>query len=111
MIGAYLVNSVTLRKYNGEDVWGTPTARTDEIVKCYIDYKNRNVTGVAGTVVVSMAKVLMEPRTIIRSGFSTRAANTIAYEDVVAFDGKDHVILQIAQAGDFRTRMTEVYAQ
>lgn len=111
MIKAYLVSSITLKKYMGEDTWGEPTARVNETVGCYIDYKNRNVAGIDGTTVVSMAKIMTEPRTIIRSGFATRAANTIAYEDLVNFDGADHSIIQIGRPGDFSTRFTEVYVK
>ena len=111
MIRAYLLHSITLKKYMGQDTWGEPTARVDETVKCYIDYKNRNVAGIDGTTVVSMAKIMIEPRTIVRSGFATRAANTIAYEDLVNFDDSDHVIIKVGRPGDFSTRFTEVYVQ
>lgn len=97
----------------GQDSWGEPTARVNETVGCYIDYKNRNVTGIDGTTVVSMAKIMMEPRTIIRTGFNTRTAITkdVAYEDLVNFDDSDHVIIQIGRPGDFSTRFTEVYVK
>ena len=111
MIKAYLVNSITLKKYMGEDTWGEPTARVNETVACYIDYKNRNVAGIDGTTVVSAAKIMIEPRTVIRSGFASRAAGTIAYEDLINFDDSDHAIIKIGRPGDFSTRFTEVYVQ
>lgn len=95
----------------GQDSWGEPTARVNETVGCYIDYKNRNVADIDGTTVISAAKIMIEPRAIIRTGFATRAAGTIAYEDLVNFDGADHVIIQIGRPGDFRTRFTEIYVK
>lgn len=105
------MHTIVLKKYMGQDTWGEPTARVNETVGCYIDYKNRNVAGIDGTTIVSMAKIMIEPRTIIRTGFATRAADTIAYEDLVNFDDSDHVIIQIARPGDFRTRFTEIYVK
>ncbi len=95
----------------GEDQWGEPTSRINETVKCYIDYKSRYVSGTDGITVVSMAKIMIEPRTIVRSGFLTRSAGTIAYEDLVNFDDSDHAIIKIGRPGDFSTRFTEVYVQ
>jgi len=109
MIGAYLTESITLKQYKGEDEYGTPGTRTELTVKARIDYKNRQVTNLAGETVISMAKVAMQVRTIVRSAFSTRIRNTIAYEDVVTFDGIDHAIISIGKQADFSTRFLEVY--
>jgi len=109
MIGPYLVNSVTLKQFKGSDVHGTPSTRTSVTVKSRIDYKNRKVENEAGEVVVSKAKVYMRPRTITRTDFSTRASNTIAYEDLITFDGIDHAIILIAKIQDFSVKFLEVY--
>jgi len=109
MIGPYLVDNVVLKQYTGEDEFGTPTARTSVTVKSNVDYKNRQVTSLAGETIVSMAKVLMRNRTITRSGFDTRATSTIAYEDTINFDGVDHAIIRIARKKDFSVRYMEVY--
>ncbi len=111
MIGSYLVDSIVLKKYNGKDKWQTPIARTPETVKCYIEYKNVQVNDFAGNLVVSKAQILIRPRTIIRSGFETRAAKTIAYEDLVNFDSSDHTIVQIGKGKDFSTRFLRVFVQ
>ena len=111
MIGPYLLDSVTLKQFTGADIYGTPTATTDLTVKVRIDYKNRQITGLDGNLVVSKAKVQMRTRDIIRTGFSTRAVNTIAYEDLITFDGVDNVIIQISKVKDFTTRFLEVYTQ
>jgi len=105
------VQTIVLKKFMGQDTWGEPTARVNETVWCYIDYKNRNVSGIDGMTVVSQAKIMIEPRTIIRTGFATRGADTIAYEDLVYFDNSDHIIISIGRPGDFSTRFTEIYVK
>ena len=109
MIGAYLVDTITLRMDKGMDKWGEPNATEDETVKAFIDYGERRVNNALGELVVSMAKVIMRPRTIIMSGFSTRADNTIAYKDKIVFDGMEHAIMRISKARDFSVRNIEVY--
>jgi len=109
VIGAYLVDSITLRKHNGADEWREPVAATDEAVKAFVQYGERMIQNAAGELVVSMAKVLMRPRTIINSGYSTRAANTISYKDTIVFDGETHAIMRISKLRDFSVRSLEVY--
>ena len=109
MIKAYLTDTVVLKQYKGEDEYGTPNSRTEVSLKARVDYKNRNVIDLSGEEVVSMARVLLSPMSIIRSGFSTRSASTIAYEDVLEVDGVDHAIVSIGKQGDFSTRYMEVY--
>jgi len=109
MIGPYCVDSVTLRKHNGSDVWQTPITATDETVKAFIDYGEHRIQNASGEVIVSMAKVLMASRTIITSGYSTRTANTISYKDTIIFDGETHAIMRISKARDFSVRAMEVY--
>jgi len=109
MIGPYLVNSITLKQFKGENEWGVPNTRTNVTVKSRIDYKNREVYNEAGELVVSMAKVFMRPRDIVRTSFSTRAVNTVAYEDLITFDGSDHAIIAIGKAQDFSVKFLEVW--
>ena len=109
MIGPYLVDNATLTMHKGADKWQTPLATEDVALRVRVDYKERLIQNAAGQMVVSMAKVLMRPRTIIMSGYSTRAANTISYKDVLVFDGMDHAIQRIGKAKDFSVRALEVY--
>lgn len=111
MIKAYTTDSATLKQYKGEDKYGTPAARNSVTLDVRIDYKNRQITNLEGETIVSMAKVMMEDRTIVRSSFSARLVTDIdiAYEDLLYFDGVDHAIIRIARAKDFRTRHMEVY--
>lgn len=109
MIGPYLIDDVTLNQYKGTDEFGTPAARTAVTIKGRIDYKNRIIVSLAGENTVSMAKLLIRDRPIVRSGFSTRPTTDIAYEDTVTFDGVDHTIVRIGRQKDFRTRYMEVW--
>lgn len=109
MLKAYLIDDVTLRQFKGSDQWGKHNTPTDVTVKARVDYKERRLVNANNEVVVSMAKVMMEPRTVITSGFATRVANTISHLDKITVDGVDRNIIRIAKANDFRTRHLEVY--
>lgn len=109
MIGPYLVDKITHKQEKGEDKWGTPVTRREVARKARIDYKNRNVVNPEGETVVSMAKISIRPLTIIRSSFSTRAVNTIAYEDIVTIEDIDHKILAIGKIQDFSTKFMEIW--
>ncbi len=109
MIGPYLIDSITLKQYKGEDKYGTPNSRTSVTVKARIDYKNRQITDLAGETIVSMAKIMIRDRDIIRGSFSARPTTDIAYEDLIEFDSVDHAIIRIGRAKDFRTRFMEVW--
>ncbi len=109
MIGAYLVDTVTLRMDKGSDKWQEPNKPEDITVKAFIDYGEHRIQNAEGEVVVSMAKVLMRPRTIITSRFATRADNTISYKDTIIFDGITHAIMRISKSRDFSVRSLDVY--
>lgn len=109
MLKAYLIDTVTLKQHRGKDKWGTINPTTNLTVSVRVDYKERRVTGAENEIVVSMAKVLMEPRTIITGDFATRGDNTISYLDLITLDGVDRRIVWIAKAQDFRMRHLEVY--
>ncbi len=109
MIGSYLIDNVTLRMDKGSDKWQEPLTPEDIDLKVFIDYGERRVENATGELIVSMAKVLMRPRTVITSGFATRASNTISYKDKLIFDGKEHGIVRITKPRDFSVRSLEVY--
>ena len=109
MIGAYLINSVTLKQFMGKDQWGEPIATTNITVKARIDYKETVVNGPGTEIITSKMMVMLKNRAIITDNFATRTANTIAYEDQITVDGIDHHILQIATKSDFCQRYMEVY--
>lgn len=109
MIGPYLTEWISLKQYKGEDEFGTPNAVTEVLVRARIDYKNRQITNLEGATVISMAKIFIRDRAIIRNSFSTRPTTDIAYEDIFYFDGINHAIIRISRQKDFATRFMEVY--
>jgi len=112
MIMAYLTDAVTHNQYKGDDdEWGTPSTRSTVTRRARVDYKNRQAVGIGGDMVVSSAKVYLPLLTITRTGFDSRVAATIAYEDTLTFDGVEHPIIQIGIAKDFRGRFLEVYVR
>lgn len=109
MIGPYLIDKFTLRMDKGSDEWQEPNTPQDIPLKGFIEYKERRIENAEGEIVISMAKVCMRPRTIITSGFSTRALNTISYKDTLIFDGITHSVIKIGKSRDFSVRSTDVY--
>ena len=109
MIKAYCTDTITLKQFKGSDQWGEHIPSTNLSVKAHVDQKQMVVMNQSGQLVTSSGKVLMELRTIITSGFTTRVANTISYLDILVIDGVDYPILKIATLRDFRKRHIEVY--
>lgn len=109
MIGSYLVDSITLRMDKGMDEWQEPNTPEDVSLKAFIDYGEHRIQNESGEIVVSMAKVYMRPRTVIVSGFSARAINTISYKDKIIYDGIEHAIMKISKSRDFSVRSMDVY--
>lgn len=103
------MDTVTLSLDKGSDKWQEPLTAEDVTVRAFIEYGEHRIQNAAGEVVVSMAKVYMRPRTIITSGFATRAANTISYKDTITFDGIEHGIMRISKQRDFSVRSMVVY--
>jgi len=93
----------------GSDEWQEPDTPEDVSVKALIDYGEHRIQNAEGEIVVSMAKVYMRPRTIITSGFATRASNTISYKDKLVYDGQAHAIMRISKSRDFSVRSMDIY--
>ncbi len=109
MIGSYCKDSITLRMDKGADKWQEPLTPEDVSVKGFIDYGERRIENAQGQIITSTAKVRLRPRTIIISGFATRASNTISYKDKIIFGGSTRSIIKITNPRDFSIRCTEVY--
>ena len=109
MIGAYLVDTVTLRMNKGGDEWQEPNTPEDITVRAFIEYGEWRLQNEMGETIVSKTRVLMRPRTIIVTGFATRAANTISYKDKIIFDSITHAIVHIGKLRDFSVRGFAVY--
>lgn len=109
MIGAYMVDAVTIRMDMGKDRWGEPYAHTDVETRGYIEQKERMVQNAMGQLVLSVAKIWLRPRTIIKEGYPTRVEGTISFKDRIVYNTEEHAIISIELAKDFRTRAVVVY--
>jgi len=109
MIGAYLIDKITLRIDKGNDEWQEPLTPEDITVRAFIEYGEYRIQNAEGEMIVSKTRVLMRPRTIIVTGFATRASNTISYKDKVIFDSITHAIAHIGKLRDFSVRGFAVY--
>ena len=109
MIGSYLIDEVTLRMDKGKDTHQEPLAPEDVSVKAFIEYGEWKMENAQGEIIVSKTRVLIRPRTIIVTGFATRASNTISYKDEIIFDNITHAIAHIGKLRDFSVRGFAVY--
>ena len=109
MIKAYLINMIVLNKYMGQDKYQEPLPRDSDTIRARVDFKERHVNNANGELVVSMAKIYLENRGVISTGFSTRLNLTISYRDTITIDGIDHTIILISREQDFSARFLAVY--
>ena len=109
MIGSYLIDTITLRMFKGTTDFQEPLTPEDVSVKAFVEYGEWKMENEVGDIIVSKTRVLMRPRTIIVSGFSTRASNTISYKDKVIIDSIEHSISHIGKLRDFTVRGFAVY--
>lgn len=94
----------------GSDKWQEPLTPEDITVRAFINYGERRIENAEGEMVMSTAKIMMRPRAIIVDDFSTRAAKTISYKDIIIYaDGTKHSIKKIIHSRDFSIRSTDVY--
>ena len=97
MIGAYLVNPVTLKSLASRDQWNEPTWTSTELMG-KVDWGSRLVRNFKGEEVVSSALVYL--------------ANTVpavTHEDRLVIAGVEHQILRIEKKEDFSFSHWEVW--
>lgn len=95
--------------FKGTTDFQEPLASEDVYVKAFVEYGEWKMENEIGDIIVSKTKVLMRPRTIIVSDFTTRATNTISYKDKVIIDSIVHSIRHISKLRDFTVRGFAVY--
>ena len=59
MINAYMVDPITIIKWNGEDTWGEPLSGSMIEIKGYVEYKTKLVRNIHGEEVVSSVTVML----------------------------------------------------
>lgn len=92
---SYMVDDVTIVKYEGADVWQEPDPSSDVAVKGKVEYKTRLVKNLEGEDVVSSATVLL-PESV-----DVDLARELTHEDMLTFDGVEHAIVAIEQPKAF----------
>jgi len=85
MIGAYIVDPLTIIMWNGEDTWGEPLSGTMVEAKGYVEWKTKLVRNVQGEQVVSSVTVML-PKKIDGMGYLGRA---LCHEDRIQIGGEN----------------------
>lgn len=101
--GAYMVDEITIIKYNGVDVNNEPLATTRVPVKGKIEYKVTYIKDLTGEEVVSGGVGGMVSGAMIRLPETIDALLTRALvsEDKLEFDDAEHAILKIGRPKAF----------
>ncbi len=97
MIGAYLVDAVTLKHLTGRDQWQEPTWTTLALMG-RVDWSNNLVRNAQGEQVVSAALVYL-PGTVA----------AVTNDDRIIIDGVEHAIIKIEKKVDFSKSHWEIY--
>jgi hypothetical protein len=99
MIGAYLVDSISIKYLAALDQWNTPTYTTVAVM-ARVEWSNKLIRNAQGEQVVSAALVYL-------AGDIT--APTTA--DRIVIDGVEHVIMRVDKKAAFSMSHYEVYIQ
>jgi hypothetical protein len=107
MINAYMVDPLTIVKWNGNDTWGEPLSGSFVDVKGYIEWKTRLVRNLQGEEVVSGVTVMLHKK-IDKAAYLGRA---LCHEDRIQIGGEDfdRAIIEIRAPKDFSHPHYEVY--
>jgi len=97
MIGAYLIDDISIKYLTALDQWNIPTYTTITI-KARIEWQNKLVRNAQGEQVVSAALVYL-------AGDIVAPTNA----DLIIIDGKDHSIMRVDRRTDFSTSHFEVW--
>jgi len=99
MIGAYLIDSISIKYLTVLDQWNTPTYSL-VAVKARVEYQNKLIRNAQGELVVSGSLVYLAGDIV---------APTTA--DRIIIDGIEHAIMRVDKKTDFSTSHFEVYIQ
>lgn len=99
MINAYMVDELTIIKWEGYDSWGEPESASAIPVKGYVDFRTHLVRDQKGEERVSSVTVLL-PKKIERD---TLLGRKLSHEDRIQIDGEsfDRAIIEIRKPKDF----------
>jgi len=85
MINVYLVDPLTIVKWNGNDTWNEPLSASLIDVKGYIEWKTKLVRNLQGEEVVSSVTVML-PKKIDKAAYLGRA---LCHEDRIQIGSED----------------------
>ena len=107
MINAYMVDPITIIKWNGNDNWGEPLSGSPIDVRGYVEWKTRLVRNVQGEEVVSSVTVML-PKKIDRA---THLGRALCHEDRIQIDTEsfNRAIIAIHTPKAFSSPHYEVY--
>lgn len=99
MIKAYMVDELTIIKWEGYDSWGEPESASAVEVKGYVDFRTRLVRDQKGEERVSSVTILMQKKI---EG-PTLLGRKLSLEDRIQIDGEsfDRAIIEIRKPKDF----------
>ena len=97
MIGAYMIDDLTLRYLSALDQWNTPTF-ADVSVMGRVEWSDRLIRSAKGEQVISSALVYL-PADI----------TPITTADRVLVDGVEHAIIRVDKKTDFSTSHFEIW--
>lgn len=86
---------MTWLKSTSADQWGTPNPPQSVTLKCRLNRKTRWVRNYAGQEVISEASILMREQP--------------THEDKFQFDGREHIVLSIAEKKAWQRSHFEVF--
>ena len=99
MIGAYLIDDVTIRYLVSLDQWQTPTG-SDVAVKARVEWTDRLIRNAQGEQVISAALVYL-------GGDIVAPTNA----DRIIIGGVEHVIMRVDKKTDFSRSHYEIWIQ
>lgn len=107
MIEVYMVDPITIIKWNGNDQWNEPLSGTLIDVKGYVEWKTRLVRNQQGEQVESSVTVMLSKK-IDKAAYLGR---TVCHEDRIQIGGEDfdRAIIEIRTPKDFSHPHYEVY--
>jgi len=107
VLNAYLVDDLTIIKWNGNDAWNEPLSGTIVPVKGYIEWKTRLVRNLQGEEVVSSVMIYLHKK-IDRVAYLGRP---LCHEDRIQIGDEDfdRAIIEIKAPKDFSHPHYEVY--
>ena len=104
MIGAYMIDLITIWKWNGYDSWNEPLSGTAIETKGYVTWKTRLVRDIRGELVPSTVTVLLQKK------IDDLIGRSLCHEDMIEIGGisNPRSIIAIGQPKAFSGPFYEV---